>query len=200
MSIAARLPALSGPALKTLVGRNPCPVATYRTIVVETAGVDLRSEKADTARRRFNAYYGVRRNAVWRERFYARFEDAKVSTLSASALFEDVVTGLAEDTGRVEASFGSKLVATLRPDSPIIDSVVRAWLAGSASSPPFKGGARATVSYYHWLEQVMSELSQSPEALAWSNTFESAFPTRAGDAPISRMKRLDFLIWGGAER
>ncbi len=200
MSIAARLPLLSRPALSVLVGRNPCPVATYRTIALEISSADLRGDAAEPARRRFNAYYGVRRNAVWRERFYSRFEDAKASTLSATDLFEDVVAGLAEDTGRIEASFASKLVSTLRPDSPIIDSVVRGWLAGSLASPTFKGGVAAAVSYYQWLEQVMGELATTPEALEWSKIFEHAFPTRNGDSAISAMKRLDFLIWGGAER
>lgn len=200
MSIGARLPSLSGPALSVLVGRNPCPVATYRMIALEISLVDLRAEAAEPTRRRFNAYYGVRRNAAWRERFYGRFEAAKASTLSAADLFQDVVAGLAEDTGRIEASFASKLVATLRPDSPIIDSRVRGWLAGSHASPPFKGGVVAAVSYYRWLEQVMGYLATTPEALEWFTTFEDAFPTRNGESAISSMKRLDFLIWGGAER
>lgn len=198
--IAARLPELFAPALGLLEGRNPCPVATYRTIRREVAAVDLQSEPGEPARRRFNAYYGVRRNAAWRAHFYSRFERAKASTLSASALFEAVVSGLAEDTGRIEASFASKLVATLRPTGPVIDSVVRGWLAAAVEPPPFKGGVYAAVAYYRWLEEVLTALADSPEALAWATIFERAFPTAADDAAISSMKRLDFLIWAGAER
>ena len=186
--------------MATLTSRSPCPVGTYRSIAAEIAAMDLREEAADPVRRRFNAYYGVRRNAAWREQFYNRFEAAKTSSLEAADLFADIVVGIQTDTGRVEASFASKLVATLQPKYPIIDSVVRKWLAKHTSPPPFNGGVDRVVAYYRWIDAFMLELVASREAEGWSAMFETAFPTPSGDVPISAMKRLDFLIWGGAER
>jgi hypothetical protein len=199
-SIAAKLPALWPGALAVLRDRAPCPVATYRAIRRGMMTTDLSSDAAEPIRRGFNAYYGVRRNAEWRSAFYRRFESAKTSSLSAAALFDDVVAGLVADTGRVEASFASKLVATLRPNSPIVDSVVRGWLGAAFESPPFKGGPQAVGAHYRWLERAMTTLSASREAEAWADTFEAAFPTPPGADPISTMKRLDFLIWAGAPR
>lgn len=199
-SVAEALPELHHRALATLTARAPCPVATYRLIRRTVVERNLLDQAAEPVRRRFNAYYGVRLNAVWRGNFYSRFEAAKTSPLASSALFEDVLSGLQADTGRVEASFASKLVATLRPESPIIDSVVRGWLARHLTPPPFGGGANAAVAYYRWLEDVLGELAASTQAQEWGRLFTEAFPHEPGEERISVMKQLDFLIWAGADR
>ena len=196
----AALPDLTPRALATLTGRSPCPVKTYRAIAAAIASVDLRSECAEPVRRKFNAYYGVRRNAAWREAFYARFEAAKQSPLTGVDLFADIVRGIEADTGRVEASFISKLVATLDPERPIIDSVVRRWLAPLTLAPPFHGSIDAVIIYYQGLNEIMTDLALTPQARAWSAAFDAAFPTPRGQSAIPAMKRLDFLIWAGAER
>ena len=112
-SVAARLPKLHDKAMPTLAGRSPCPVATYRAIGSTVLSVDLRSADAEPVRRRFNAYYGVRRNAGWRAAFYEKFEAAKQSPYTGIDLFAAIVRDLATVTGRIEASFVSMLVATL---------------------------------------------------------------------------------------
>jgi hypothetical protein len=199
-SIAKALPALHRKALVTLTARAPCPVATYGLIRRSIRSADLLDEQAEPVRRRFNAYYGVRRNAAWRARFYARFQAAKASSLTSHALFAEVLTGIQADTARVEASFASKLVAILRPDSPILDSVVRGWLARHLTPPPFGAGAAAAIAYYQWLAEVMREAAASPQARDWADVFTRAFPVAAGDEAVSAMKQLDFLIWAGADR
>jgi hypothetical protein len=200
LSISAALPALQPKALATMLGRSPCPVATYRAIAAGVASVDLRSDDAEPVRRRFNAYYGVRRNGAWRAHFYDQFEAAKHGSLTGADLFADVVRSIKAQTGRVEASFVSKLVATLNPEQPIIDSVVRRWLAPLTKAPPFKGGADGVIAYYAWLTDLMAGLVLSPEALAWAEAFDAAFPVLPGESAIPVMKRLDFLIWAGADR
>lgn len=198
--VAASLPKLHGNAMATIVGRSPCPVATYRAIGSAMASVDLRSTDAEPVRRRFNAYYGVRRNAAWRTAFYERFEAAKHSPDTGIDLFAASVRDLAARTGRVEASFVSKLVATLDPEYPIIDSVVRQWLVPLTEAPPFKASVDSVITYYEWLTNFMAEVVVSREAQAWTKAFDETFPTRPGETAISAMKKLDFLIWAGAER
>jgi hypothetical protein len=199
-SVVRALTGLRRKALATLTARSPCPVATYLTIRRSVAAANLLDDAAEPVRRSFNAYYGVRRNAVWRAQFYARFQAAKASPLKAPELFEDVLARIQADTGRVEASFASKLVATLRPDAPIIDSVVRGWLAKYSAPPPFGGGIDAAVEYYRWLNGVFGEAVTSPEARDWGRVFTNAFPFPPGEDPVSATKQLDFLIWAGADR
>ncbi len=175
-SIAAALPALQSKALQTLTSRSPCPVATYRAIRRSVSAGDLTADEAEPSRRRFNAYYGVRRNAAWRSQFYDRFEAAKVSVLSIEDLFEETLLGIYTDTGRVEASFASKLVATLRPGAPIIDSVLRKWLLRSSTPPPFGGGVSVAVAYFRWLHDQFEATVATAPAREWNRVFEAHFP------------------------
>ena len=70
--------------------------------------------------RKFNAFYRVRRNAEWRECCYRLFEQAKKEHFS----FADIIGALLSETGNVEASFSSKMLATLDETKPIWDQYV----------------------------------------------------------------------------
>lgn len=69
---------------------------------------------------RFNAFYRVRRNATWRAGFYDLLQREK----SHRRPFSDVLRALHVKTGRTEASFASKLVASVNPELPVIDAFV----------------------------------------------------------------------------
>ncbi|MEJ5896366.1 hypothetical protein WIT60_05860 [Aquabacterium sp. G14] len=71
-------------------------------------------------RRRYNHFYRVRRGADWQKEYYALMAQAKERGLT----FEGVLSALHQATSRVEASFASKLYATINPSAPVIDSVV----------------------------------------------------------------------------
>ena len=70
--------------------------------------------------RQFNGFYIVRRNADWRKVYYELFETMKTEP----AAFSKIITTLFEKTGNIEASFSSKMLATLYSDKPILDSHV----------------------------------------------------------------------------
>jgi hypothetical protein len=57
---------------------------------------------------------------VWQEVFYGLMARAKHQDLP----FHEVLHALHDATGRHEASFASKLVATFDPSKPVIDAVV----------------------------------------------------------------------------
>ncbi|MCH6269363.1 hypothetical protein [Neobacillus citreus] len=69
----------------------------------------------------FNGFYRVRqRTPLFYETFFSFMERNKENPPS----FEDTITYIYEQQDRFEASFSSKLVATLNPSMPIWDSVV----------------------------------------------------------------------------
>lgn len=194
--LADALPPLTPAALRLLGDRAPNPLTTYAAILADAHRLDVSGLDATDLRRRFNGFYGVRRNAAWRARFYEVFEAAKGGGEDPVEIFERALAQMAASTGRVEASFVSKLVATLRPSAPVIDSIVRAFLNRHVEAPPF-GGAGAAVIYYRWLCEVMTSLSETSQARAWSPAFEAAFPAEVAGVPHP-VKRLDFLIWAGS--
>ncbi len=74
--------------------------------------------------RNFNYFYQVRRNAEWRGKFYALFYSSRDKEVD----FAYILNELFNRTGRVEASFASKLIATLNPSLPIIDRHVLSYI------------------------------------------------------------------------
>ena len=194
------LPSLAGletRAQATLLSRKPDPVSLYRALFQGVKVSVIAGPGAVDFQRKFNGLYGVRRNAVWRAHFYELFEAARASDQPHQALFETVLQELYSRTGRVEASFASKLVATLRPDAPIIDSIVIAFVATALPKSSFRRAPEKAMAFYLQLDQLLRDLLATPQAQAWSAWFDQAFPTPPNGVAVSPTKKLDFLIWSG---
>jgi hypothetical protein len=137
--------------------------------------------------RRFGGFYRVRRGADWRIAFYQLLEQSKSSPVS----FIDALKSLHVSTGRVEASFASKLVATLDHDQPVIDSVVlgnlglRLPASGSADRFAEIGGLHSQLR-----ELFVSYLASDP-GRELVGEFRCAYP----DARVSEIKMLDLVLW-----
>ncbi|MFZ4580714.1 MAG: hypothetical protein ACOYOB_20200 [Myxococcota bacterium] len=195
-----RMPALARLTKGAASGKTP--ISIYLTLLEEARLLDI-SDGLGTAadfQRRFNGYYGVRRNAVWRQQFYRYFEQAKLYDGSPIALFEEVLSKLYGATNRVEASFVSKLEGTLRPTCPIIDSVVRDFLSRHLPELPNPKGLDGAGAFYRWLNRAMDDLSKTSPAVDWFDEFDETFAALPSAFSISNVKKLDFLIWGGTER
>src|SRR5688572_1289175 len=87
---------------------------------LQTATASERFFDDSTFRRRFNHFYRVRRGVEWQNSFYGVMGNAQKERSS----FAEILGVLHKTTGRYEASFASKLFATLNPTAPVIDSVV----------------------------------------------------------------------------
>ena len=72
--------------------------------------------------RMFNGYYKVRRNEDWQKEYYAIFTEAKKNPENYT--FERILRKLHEKTRMIEASFSSKMLATIDPSKPIWDQYV----------------------------------------------------------------------------
>lgn len=196
-ALARGLPSLHEPALGLLATRRPSPPELYLRIGRGARASDLTSDAAAEVRRAFNGFYGVRRNERWRREFYRIFEAAKARSGTPTDLFRRSLGELAMATGRVEASFVSKLVATLHPEAPVIDSVIRAYLGRRLEAPAFGGDVALAVAYFEWLSAVFAQL-RTPEAAEWCARFDDAFIDVPGAAGIHPVKKVDFLIWAGS--
>ncbi len=146
------------------------------------------SQDADY-QRRFNGLYGVRRNQNWRTIFYDLMERQKSDR---NIDFSEVLTAIFEKTGRVEASFSSKLIATINPDRAIYDSIIRRNLA-----LPNRGGAandriKSAAIDYAVIQQQLSTMVSARQFQALRKGFDEKFPQFTS---FSDMKALDFMIW-----
>ena len=71
--------------------------------------------------RKYDAFYRVRRNTAWRAEYFRIMADYQVRHIPS---FGEILLRLQQSTGQIEASFASKMLATLDAEMPIWDSNV----------------------------------------------------------------------------
>jgi hypothetical protein len=137
---------------------------------------------------RFNGFYRVRRNADWQSAFYAILQEQK----AAPQPFADVLRALYNATGRVEGSFASKLVASVDPNKPVIDSFVLRSLGLSLLRYGTVGPRLARVIRVHQqLQCEFAEFLATDQGRYLTTRFEECYPQRR----VSRVKMLDLVLW-----
>jgi hypothetical protein len=137
--------------------------------------------------RRFNGFYRVRRHAQWRRAFFEVLESSKSAPVSITV----VLTRLHETTSRIEASFASKLVATIDPSQPVIDSVVLGNLGLRLPNGEPAERIRRIAKLYDRLAHCFSQFLATAEGRQLIARFSAAYPA----FPISETKMLDLVLW-----
>lgn len=140
----------------------------------------------------FNGYYRVRRNAEWQKKFYELLEKYKGSGVD----FERVLVELHNATGRMEASFSSKLVGSIDPNQPIIDSVVLKHL--DERIPPKGTEEREQVikNIHQRLVLKFAEFLKTDAGKYLVQQFKMTYKT----ANLTEVKMLDFVLWVTREK
>jgi hypothetical protein len=97
--------------------------------------------------------------------------------------------------GRIEPSFSSKLVATVRPEMPVYDKYVRANLLlappGNCKAPDVR--VRDFIVLYSGLESRVVAIVQNPLFVQY---LRPAFDTRFfAYAHLTDVKKLDLFLW-----
>ena len=147
--------------------------------------------------RKYKGFYRVRRNDDWCQSYFSYMERNKGNRFT----FEDVLTHMFEATGRIEASFSSKLLATIHPDKPIWDSYVMSQLN---LAQPAKGQKnkqkqlKQTISKYYQLTEWYERYIETPNAKNVVKAFDETFPNAT---QITDIKKIDCALWSmGANR
>ena len=146
----------------------------------------------ETFQHAFNAFYRVRRNAEWRECYYKLFECAKKDHLS----FADVIGILYEKTGNVEASFSSKMIATIDPEKPIWDQYVLKNLGLVLNGKTPNEKISNAVIIYDQIQGWYRDYLTKEEARQNVKEFDRWLPSYSW---IPAIKKIDFLIWSNRE-
>ena len=138
--------------------------------------------------RSFNGFYRVRRNKEWRDCYYRLFEIAKANYFG----FADIIGFLFVETGNVEASFSSKMLAMIDPEKPIWDQYVlqNLGLELKGKTPPEK--VRNAVAVYQQIQEWYAGYLKSDQAKGNIAEFNRVLPDYAW---ISDVKKIDYLLW-----
>lgn len=175
-------------AIENLKNRSK-DLDTYAWIMERVNKTDVSGDAE--FQRRFTRFYVLRRNAAQQKAYYDLLEACKKRE---DVRFSEVLRTLYEATGWVEASFSSKLLATINPDMPIWDSIVlsRLGLKPSTSDDNEKRLSRSESVYQSIVDWYQGFLP-TREAQEAITAFDTAFPDYVHFSPT---KKIDFLLWG----
>lgn len=140
----------------------------------------------------FNGYYRMRQKpAAWYDGFFSILEREKHNqAVSFGSVLEEIYC----ETKRVEASFSSKLVATINANLPVWDRHVLDNL-GLTAPPSGRDSAwrlRRCVESYSRIRDWTTTAIQQDAFEEWSQRFDAAFPQFRG---FTAIKKLDLLLW-----
>lgn len=159
----------------------------YQFLMGQLWKSDVREDAA--FQRTFNGLYMVRRGAAWREAFYELFEAAKKSP---DVSFDRVIRDLHQATGRIEASFASKLLATVNAEMPVYDSWVRINMALKLRTGAAALRIPALCEDYARITCAYGAMVEHPDYPRLRDGFDIALPNLRD---LSDVKKIDFLIW-----
>lgn len=158
----------------------------YRSLQARLYATDCRTDRA--FQRDFNRYYRIRRGPSWQGVFYDLMEREKTERRGFEAVLRDVHAQL----GLFEASFASKLVASVDPSLPVIDQFVLKNFELSLPARTAPSRIEGIVVVHQQLAGAYARILASPEGRAAVAQFDAAYPD---SADLHGLKKLDLLLW-----
>ena len=162
----------------------------YRVIMEQVRKVDV--SKNREFQKAFDYFYKVRRDAEWRKIYFNLFEKMK----SGPVCFSDILTEMYEKTGRVEASFSSKMLATIDSNQPIWDQNVLNNLRLRLSADSGKKHLQEAIGIYAEIEKWYQGFLPTDNAMECVAIFNDFLPDYRW---ISDVKKIDCLLWSRRE-
>ena len=142
--------------------------------------------------RRFNGFYRMRqRKREWYDYFYLTLENVK---FDREITFEGILRRTFENMGRVEPSFSSKMLATVRPDMAVYDSYLRDNLSIIVPKQFQRPEIRIDgfIAAYDQLQERMLELIGDPRFNELRTRFDLCLPKYSH---FTDMKKMDLILW-----
>lgn len=167
---------------------------TYTEIMKMVREVNVSS--CDCFRRKFVDYYKVRRNPDWLNSYFEYFQQVKDSP---SVCFDTIIDYIYNNmhTNRkqanpVEPSFSSKMLATIKPDHPILDSQVLDSMKLSVSGETPEERLRSAKTIYTEICQRYAKYLVTDDCNEMIALFDSYFPDYQN---IPAYKKIDWFLW-----
>jgi len=161
-------------------------VFKYQKIMNALNAVDVSNDR--DFQNLFNGFYKMRQR---KEDYYKAYFKYLEENKNSPVKYADVLMHFYTKFKRVEASFASKLVATIDPSRPIIDKYVLKNLDENLPYTYARNRISRIIDIYLTVEMKMLELCQSPVGQETIALFDLKFPQNT----ISSMKKLDFVLW-----
>jgi hypothetical protein len=177
--------ALTPDKIQTALNRLETGLDRYLWLQCRVRSCDV--DKDVEFQRCFSGFYRVRRDSRWRSEYFGLLESSKVKGID----FPEALKEINRLTGRIEASFASKLVATLDPSKPVIDKFVMQHFELRLPRWGSSDREAKTMDLYYDLCDKYHTFIQSPTGKMIQELFESRYP----NPDISELKKIDLVLW-----
>ena len=165
----------------------------YNYIINTINNKNIDISKDEEFQKTFDAFFKVRRDEKWRREYYNYFQKVKNNK---DIKFEEILNHLKDSTGNIEASFSSKLLATINPNMPIWDQfVLKYYDIKIEDNNPKERIKDITEKYYEIIEKENEEL-QKEDIKEAIKQFREDFK----EYNLSDIKILDFMIWSNRNK
>ena len=175
-------------AIRTALENVEKGLKRYFDIQTSFLGTDVSKDR--DFQRKFVGFYRVRRNQEWRQIYFDLLERTKTNDTD----FDSILKELYRQTGRIEASFASKLVATRYPEKPVWDQYLleNLGLKRPGYHLPKQRRLEKSILLYSELERKMNALETSEVGQCIVESFDRKHPAFRN---ISNIKKLDLTLW-----
>lgn len=164
----------------------------YESIIGFFNDRELNISKSRTFQKIFNSFYRIRRDSKWQEYYYSFFDENRKNK---NITFDEILDYMYEKTGNIEASFCSKMLATINPDMPIWDQYVlknlKIRVDGNTKEEKLKN---TKLAYKRIVDDVNCKLKDENIKTAIKE-FREFFP----EFNFSDTKILDFILWNNRD-
>ncbi|GAB3745665.1 hypothetical protein [Spirosoma pomorum] len=174
-----------------ILPRLAWPVERYRQTIDGLVSCNVATDQA--YRRNFIRFYQMRLpRAKAYDDYFDILERLKgQQDIDTTEVLAVVLEELQIKTGRIESSFASKLIATLNPNLPVVDSIVLSNMG--IRLPAYNASARKekVIAIYRELTTRLNQMIQDKRFIGLKTRFVLAYP----DYSFTDLKILDLLIW-----
>ncbi|WP_136515949.1 hypothetical protein [Geomonas edaphica] len=175
----------------TAIERARPGISRYLEIMERFPQTDVSQDR--DFQRLFNGFYRVnKKQQSWYDAYYSYMESQK----GKQPTFGVALRHLHSELNRCEASFTSKLVATINPDCPVWDQYVLA--NAGIRRPPYYSRTKVadSIDCYHELQCWYERFVPSEQGQLMITVFQDMVPLHE---KITDLKKIDFILWQSRE-
>ena len=140
--------------------------------------------------KKFKGFYRVRRNQDFCDVYFKFLNDHKVNE---AITFGETLKHIYDKMNRVEASFASKLVATVNPNLPVWDKEVLNSIGSELNKSYVIDTDRieSCVEKYEAMKYWYNEKLASVEGEEFVEKFDNRYP----NTNLTNLKKIDLILW-----
>lgn len=168
-------------------------IETYQYLVATVKSKKNLSEDVEGFQKKYNKFFVMMAHSSRYYQLYYKYMDDK-NAKGEKPQFNEVLSYIFKETGRVETSFSSKMVAVFDPFQPIWDNIVANVCFGY--EVPYRGKKpeeKLEIALELYPEYVKDFLKykEGTNAKMIVRKFNECFPNK----DITDVKKIDFVLW-----